>query len=212
MWSEITDFVLVGLLCSCPALRRRDGKNKKGKKWQWVKHENIIIWCTQGIKIWTFTRWIVVRGDFNLNLPGTSKPLHCAAAVSARPLLSTWLNWKFTNHPASYALPLIFSILCLPSVCIHSLGQKCYSYAALSELSPLQTVLLTVCEKERETERDRQTDRQSVCVCVCVRMCTCTRVCFDYVLIFCFARGCVLQFGEKHIKRIHCYCCYYYHL
>ena len=75
------------------------------------------------------------------------------------------------------------SILCLPSVCTHSLGQKSFSHAAalsvwnsvrfsyivrhthifqiIFEISLLHAVLLTV----------------HVCVCVCVCVCACVRAC-----------------------------------
>ena len=62
---------------------------------------------------------------------------HCTSSLlSTLLLLSAWLNfWKSTNQHTSYTSDT--SILYLPSACMHSFGQKSFSYAAPSAWNSL---------------------------------------------------------------------------
>ena len=55
--------------------------------------------------------------------------LLCATTASTRPILSTWLKWKFTNQPASYAHLLILPF-CLPSA--HALAWLDFVFSSFS--------------------------------------------------------------------------------
>ena len=115
-----------------------------------------------------------------------------ATTASTWPLLSTWLNWQFTNPPASYTCSDAY-ILCLPSVHTYLLGQSFLMLHCLSgtvphqirpsnifKIPPLQAILLTFT--------------------VCAHA---HGICFNCVLFF--VMGYALQFREIACKRVHYY-------
>ena len=139
--------------------------------------------------------------------------LLCADCASAPSLLVTGLNsLKFTHHPASYAR-LLIQLYChsLSPLSVHWLGNRVvflfcfYSslsartvsrakfgnthiFQIISERSPLQAILLTVCVCMCVR----------VCVlllfllwCVCVCVCAHAQVCSYFFFVLCFVMCCV---------------------
>ena len=91
----------------------------------------------------------------------------CATTASAGPFLSTWPNsWKFTNQPASYALP---------SVHMHLLGQRSFSHPALSVCNSLpcksrssKTLPSFKSSLKSQLFKLCYSVTMSVCMCMCI--------------------------------------------
>ena len=109
----------------------------------------------------------------------------CATPASTLPLLSTWLNWNFTNQLASYALllMLLFSVppLCARTRLVRDLVLMLHCLSGTVSLAKLG----------RQTQSHPLSHRAEVC--------------FDCALLLCFVMGYVLQFGEVADKRVHYY-------
>ena len=107
-------------------------------------------------------------------------------------------------HACTWSVIFFCCTICVEQFLLQTLVIK-YIFHVISEISPLQAVLLIVCVCMRAC----------VCAFACVRVCAsmCVRVCacvceyksvstMLWFWVLCFVMGYVLQFGEMAHKRI----------
>ena len=159
--------------------------------------EHCCLPCPKSSQIWPYLSssfFFPLAAHWLMN---TVQTFICATTASTGPFLSTWLNsWKFTNQPASFALP---------SVHMHLLGQRSFSHAALSVCNSLPCK-----SRSSKTLPSFKSSLKSHLfkLCYSVTMSVCMTVCVCALFFLCFGSllcnalmGCVLQFGEITHKK-----------
>ena len=134
--------------------------------------------------------------------------------ASTQPLLATWLNWQFTNQPASYASSDT-SIVCHQTLCacthlVRVVFLLCCTISLEQSLKVRSSNILASFKSSLKSHLFKLSCWLcvwicGVCVCgVCVHMCKCVFT----VLVLCFVMGYVFQFGEIAHERVRYYCSY----